>query len=62
MIRSWDNLMAFTSKNFMQAKTIIETAVRREGLFANSQILVYALATVIVLAGMVFMMKAMGWA
>jgi len=62
MIRSWDNLMAFTSKNFMQAKTIIETAVRREGNLQQSQILLYAFGTVIVLAGMVFMFKAMGWA
>lgn len=62
MIRSWDNLMAFTSKNFMQAKTIIETAVRREGNLQQSQILMYAFGTVIVLAGMVFLFKAMGWA
>ena len=62
MIRSWDNLMAFTSKNFMQAKTIIETAVRREGSFAQSQILMYAFGCVIVLAGMVFVFKGMGWA
>ena len=62
MIRSWDNLMAFTSKNFMQAKTIIETAVRREGAFAQSQVLMYAFGSVIVLAGMVFVFKAMGWA
>lgn len=62
MIRSWDNLMAFTSKNFMQAKTIIETAVRRENNTQTSQVLIYALGTVIVLAGMVFMFKAMGWA
>lgn len=62
MIRSWDNLMAFTSKNFMQAKTIIETAVRRESNTQTSQVLMYAFGTVIVLAGMVFMFKALGWA
>lgn len=62
MIRSWDNLMAFTSKNFMQAKTIIETAVRRETNTQTSQVLIYALGTVIVIAGMVFVFKAMGWA
>lgn len=62
MIRSWDNVMAFTSKNFMQAKTIIETAVRRENSLQSSQVLMYAFGTIIVLAGMVFLFKGMGWA
>jgi len=62
MIRSWDNLMAFTSKNFAQAKVIIEMAVRRENQYTTSQVLLYAFGTVIVLAGLVFVFKAMGWA
>jgi hypothetical protein len=62
LIRSWDNLMGFTSKNFMQAKTIIETAVRREGSLQQSQILMYAFGFVLVLGGMVFVFKALGWA
>jgi len=61
MIRAWDNTMGFTSKNFMQAKTIIETAVRREGSLQSSQVLMYAFGVVIVLCGMVFLFKGMGW-
>lgn len=62
IVRSWDNLIAFTSKNFLQAKSIIETAAKRDALAQNSQVLMYALGCVIVLAGMVFAFKAMGWA
>jgi len=61
MVRSWDNLMAFTSKNFMQAKTIIEIAAKREQNMGRGEILMYAFGTVIVLAGMVFLFKGMGW-
>jgi hypothetical protein len=62
IVRSWDNLIAFTSKNFVQAKSIIETAAKRDAGSQQSEVLKYALGAIIVLAGMVFVFKAMGWA
>jgi hypothetical protein len=62
IVRAWDNMMAFTSKNFTQAKSIIETAAKRDAGSQSSEVLKYALGVVIVLAGMVFVFKAMGWA
>ncbi len=62
IVRSWDNLIAFTSKNFVQAKSIIETAAKRDAGAQSSEVLKYALGAIIVLAGMVFVFKAMGWA
>jgi hypothetical protein len=62
IVRSWDNLMAFTSKNFLQAKAIIETAAKRDSQNTPNEVLKYCLGAVIVLAGMVFVFKAMGWA
>lgn len=60
IIRSWDNLMAFTSKNFVQAKTIIETKAKRDVANQGREIMIYVVAVVIVLCGTAFALKILG--
>jgi hypothetical protein len=62
IVRSWDNLIAFTSKNFLQAKAIIETAAKRDAKAQGSEVMKYAIAAIIVLCGTAFAFKALGWA
>lgn len=60
IIRSWDNLMAFTSKNFVQAKTIIETKAKRDVANQSREIMIYVVAVVVVLCGTAFALKILG--
>lgn len=60
IIRSWDNLMAFTSKNFIQAKSIIETKAKRDVNSGNKEIFIYVIAAVIVICGTAFALKVLG--
>jgi hypothetical protein len=61
MIRAWDNVMAFTSKNFLQAKTIIETKIKRRLGIETKQILAYAFGTLVVLFGVAIIAMGCGW-